>query len=43
MAQKHSSLTGLKTKFSLLNKIVDLLIGLNIFVIYNLFQDMFDK
>ena len=34
---RHSSLTCLKTKFSLLNKNVDFGIEQNIFVIYNLF------
>ena len=37
----HSATTDLRSKFSLQNKIADLLIALNIFVIYNLFQDMF--
>ena len=34
--------THLRTKFSLLNKIAELVIELNIFVIYNFFKDMFD-
>ena len=38
----ESSSINLRTKFSLLNKIADLVAELNIFVIYNLFYDMFD-
>ena len=34
--------THLGTKFSLLNKIANLVIELNFFVIYNLFNDKFD-
>ena len=38
----ESSSINLRTKFSLLNKIAELVIELNIFVIYNFFKDMFD-
>ena len=39
--EKSWFMTSSKAKLSLLNKIAEFMIELNIFVIYNLFEDMF--